>query len=187
MTMRSLLLVASSVSLVSAEVGRYSLPAPWSWKCDTSNSSVKVTGHVVESQCVKTPSAKTGQVQSLMACKMTCHKAGLIWPAPTGPVSLSTDLLNFLPNNLKVVAVIVPSEKVSNMVNQFVDVFREYLYMMSPDYEGGYKNPFSESPYLSGGSVEISIKIEDDDLSLTTDTDESYSLKIQRVIKDDPG
>merc|ERR1711902_424994 len=30
-------------------------------------------------------------------------------------------------------------------------------------------------------------KIEDDDLSLTTDTDESYSLKIQRVIKDDPG
>lgn len=121
-----------------------------------------------------------------MACKMTCHKAGLIWPAPTGPVSLSTGLLNFLPNNLKVVAVMVPSEKVSNMVNQFVDVFREYLYMMSPDYEGGYKNPFSESPYLSGGSVEISIKVEDKDLSLTTETDESYSIKIQRVNKDLP-
>ena len=187
MTMRSLLLVASSVILISAEVGRYSLPAPWSWECDTSNSSVKVTGHVVEAQCVKTASSLASKVQSLMACKMTCDKAGVIWPAPTGQVSLSKELLNFLPHNLKVVAVMSPSEKVSNMVNQFIDVFREYLYMMSPEYEGGYKSPFSESPYISGGSVEVSVKIEDDDLSLTTDTDESYSLKIQRVIKDDPG
>ena len=187
MTMRSLLLLVSTISLTSAEVGRYSLPSPWSWECDTSNSSVKVTGHVVESQCVKTPSSLAKKVQSLMACKMTCHQAGLIWPAPTGKVSLSKELLNFLPNNLNVVAVISPSEQVSNMVNQFVDVFREYLYLMSPEYEGGYKNPFSESPYLSGGSVQVSIKVEDDDLSLTTETDESYSIKIQRVIKDDPG
>merc|ERR550532_1405366 len=187
MTMRSLLLLVSTISLTSAEVGRYSLPSPWSWECDTSNSSVKVTGHVVESQCVKTPSSLAKKVQSLMACKMTCHQAGLIWPAPTGKVSLSKELLNFLPNNLNVVAVISPSEGVSNMVNQFVDIFREYLYMMSPEYEGGYKNPFSESPYLSGGSVQVSIKVEDEDLSLTTETDESYSIKIQRVIKDDPG
>lgn len=187
LTVRSLLLVASSASLISAEVGRYSLPAPWSWECDTSNSSVKVTGLVVEAQCVKTSSSLATKVQSLMACKMTCDKAGVIWPAPTGQVSLSKKLLNFLPHNLKVVAVLSPSEQVSNMVNQFVDVFREYLYMMSPEYEGGYKNPFSESPYISGGSVEVSVKVEDDDLSLTTATDESYSLKIQRVIKDDPG
>ena len=109
LTVRSLLLVASSASLISAEVGRYSLPAPWSWECDTSNSSVKVTGLVVEAQCVKTSSSLATKVQSLMACKMTCDKAGVIWPAPTGQVSLSKELLNFLPHNLKVVAVLSPS------------------------------------------------------------------------------
>ena len=70
------------------------------------------------------------------------------------------------------------------MVNQFVDVFREYLYMKSPDYEGGYKNPFSESPFISGGSVLVSIKVVQDDLSLTTETDESYKVVINHDVGD---
>ena len=33
-------------------------------------------------------------------------------------------------------------------INQFADVFREYLYLMHPNYEGGYKNPFEDQAFL---------------------------------------
>jgi len=176
-----------TVQFISAEVGRYSLPAPWSYVCDKSNSSYQTTGHVVPFKCVKTPSTQASVVQSLSACKMTCDPQGVIWPTPTTRLSLSQELINFLPQNLKVTKVVAPSESVSNMINQAVDVFREYLYLMSPEYQGGYKNPFPESSFLSGGSVHVSIKVEKDDLSLTTSTDESYQLIIQKAIVDDPG
>jgi len=182
--MLSLLLLLSAGPTIKAEVGQFSLPAPWSYVCDRSNSSYQVTGHVVPYKCVKTPSSSADKVQSLAACKMTCDPHGVIWPAPTGPLSLSQQVQHFLPHNLKVISVIAPSEDVSNMVNQFVDVFREYLYMKSPDYEGGYKNPFSESPYISGGSVLVSIKVVQDDLSLTTETDESYKVVINHDVGD---
>ena len=55
---------------------------------------------------------------------MTCDPEGVIWPAPTGQLSLSQELINFLPQNLKVIKVVAPSETVSNMVNQAVDIFR---------------------------------------------------------------
>jgi len=177
----------SALGLVAAEVGRYSLPAPWSYECDRSNSSYQVTGHVVEAKCVKTPVSAAATVQSLAACKLTCARGGVVWPAPTGPLALGPQLLHFLPQRLQVVAVIAPSQEVSDMVNQFVDVFREYLYMLSPEYEGGYKNPFTETPFLSLGQVQVHIKVEEDDLSLTTDTDESYKVTVEESSAEEAG
>jgi hypothetical protein len=67
------------------------------------------------------------------------------------------------------------------MVNQFADVFREYLYLMHPDYEGDYKNPFADQAFLSKQAVSLTISVESEETALTTDTDESYSVTIQKA------
>ena len=54
-TQERMLLVAtlqvSALGLVAAEVGRYSLPAPWSYECDRSNSSYQVSCDRRTPQC----------------------------------------------------------------------------------------------------------------------------------------
>jgi len=172
-----LLLVTSLVSLSSAEVATFRLPSPWSYECDSSNSSIG--GHYLPGRCVKIHSSSADEVQGLQACKMTCSPEGSIWPAPTGKVQLSKKLEHFIPQSLKVVSISSPTEQVSKMINQFVDVFKEYLYMTHPDYEGGYQNPFTETPYISQKEVDISLKVVSADLSLTGSTDESYSISIK--------
>ena len=176
--MLGLFLVVSFISLASSELGMFSLPSPWSYSCDSSNTSHLVTTHVVPYRCVRLPSSSASVVQGLAACKMTCDPRGTLWPSPTLETRLSQELLHFLPQQLKVVSVVSPSEEVSNMVNRFADIFKEYLYLAHPDYEGEYKNPFSESPFTRDGSVSVTIKVESEDLSLTTDTDESYELTV---------
>jgi len=174
------LLLAFLAGSTQAEIASFSLPSPWSYECDTSNSSYKTTGHLLAAQCVKVASSSAGKVQGLQACKMTCGAKGMLWPAPTGLVQLSPDLVNFIPQDFRVVSVSAPSEAVSNMINQFADVFKEYLYKMSPDYDGEYKNPFTETPFISGVTVQVSISVESEDLTLDTETDESYSIAIQK-------
>ena len=175
------LLLSLLAGTALAEIASFNLPSPWSYECDNSNSSYKTTGHLISAQCVKIPSSSAKKVQGLQACKMTCGSKGMLWPAPTGLVQLSPDLVNFIPQDFRIVSVSAPGEKVSNMINQFADVFKEYLFMMSPDYEGGYKNPFTETPFISGKSVQVSISVESEDLTLDTETDESYSIAIQRM------
>jgi len=175
------LLLGLLAGAAQAEIASYSLPSPWSYECDTSNSSYKTTGHLIPAKCVKVPSSSSEKVQGLQACKMTCGSKGTLWPAPTGLVQLSSDLVNFIPQDFRVVSVSAPSEDVSNMINQFADVFKEYLFMMNPDYEGGYKNPFTETPFINGKTVQVSISVENEDLTLDTETDETYSIAIQRM------
>ena len=176
----SLSLLISFLSAATAEVGRFSLPSPWSYSCDSTNSSHLLTTHVTPYKCVKVASSSASQVQGLAACKMTCEPRGTLWPAPTQLTRLSQDLLHFLPQQLKVVSVISPSEAVSQMVNRFADIFKEYLYLAHPDYQGGYEDPFSESPFTRDGSVSVTIKVESEDLSLTTETEESYEVRISQ-------
>merc|ERR1711892_424380 len=175
------LLLGLLAGAAQTEIASYSLPSPWSYECDTSNSSYTTTGHFIPAKCVKVPSSSSEKVQGLQACKMTCGSKGTLWPAPTGLVQLSSDLVNFIPQNFRVVSVSAPSEDVSNMINQFADVFKEYLFMMNPDYEGGYKNPFTETPFINGKTVQVSISVENEDLTLDTETDETYSIAIQRM------
>jgi len=177
--MRSLLrlVVAGCLACLGlAEVGTFRLPSPWSYSCDNSNSSIG--GHFLPGRCVKIPSADAATVQGLQACKMTCAPEGTLWPVPTGKVQLSKTLEHFIPQSLRVVSVSSPTEKVSTMINQFVDVFREYLYLSHPKYEGGYKNPFQETPYIKQKQVDISLEVESGDLALRGDTDESYTISI---------
>ena len=165
--MRSLwcLLVALFAGATHAEIASFRLPSPWSFECDKTNSSFRTSGHLIPARCVKVPSSSSEKVQGLQACKMTCESKGTLWPTPTGKLQLSSDLVHFIPQDFRVVSVSAPSEDVSNMINQFADVFREYLYMVNPDYEGEYKNPFSETPFINGKTVQVSISVDSEDLT----------------------
>lgn len=174
----SLALLSSLLSLTSGEVASFSLPSPWSYTCDRSNSSIG--GHYHPARCVKVSSSKAETVQGLNACKMTCSQKGNIWPAPTGSVSVSTGLVSFLPQELRLVSVVAPSDQVSKWLNQFGDVFREYLYLMHPDYQGGYKNPFTDQEHLKGQAVKLAISVSSEEESLTGQTDESYTINISK-------
>ena len=44
---------------------------------------------------------------------MTCSSRGNLWPVPTGRVQVSQDLVKFLPQELRLVAVTAPSDQVS--------------------------------------------------------------------------
>jgi len=174
--MEGLLVLVASLSLVDADVSTFRLPSPWSYECDSSNSSIG--GHFIPGRCVKVESAQAEKVQGLQACKMTCGMYGTLWPVPTGQTKLSQQLEHFLPKSLRVVSVSSPTEEVSNMINQFVDVFREYLYLTHPDYEGGYKDPFTDTPYVADKQVSLFLTVGSPDLRLISSTDESYMISI---------
>jgi hypothetical protein len=93
-----------------ATAGFFSLPSPWSYQCDRSNSSIG--GHHHAARCVKVEAFKAETVQGMNACKMTCSSSGSLWPQPTGRVQVSNGLVGFLPQELRVVAVSAPSEQV---------------------------------------------------------------------------
>ena len=92
-----------------------------------SNSSIG--GHYHPARCTKVPSHRAEKVQGMNACKMTCSHRGTIWPSPTGgwedqltttpgQVRLSQRLVNFLPQELRLVAVTAPSEQVIRNILQ---------------------------------------------------------------------
>jgi len=168
------------VVVTRTELASFSLPSPWSYECDDSNSSIG--GHIIGPRCVKVSSALASVVQGLAACKMTCGEHGQLWPQPTGQTKLSKKLVHFLPKDIQLVSVASSSETVSNMVNQFFDVFREYLYYMQPDYEGGYKNPFVDKPYITSTKIQVSVSVEQESVKLTTETDESYNVVVEDMV-----
>ena len=51
-------------------------------------------------------------------------------------------------------------------INQFADVFREYLYFMHPNYEGGYKNPYEEQAFLKSQVKLKKVKTPEENSSL---------------------
>jgi len=174
----ALLLVAG---LARAERALYSLPSPWSYQCDRSNTSHTTTGHIIPAFCRKVPSSADEKVQGLAACKMTCGAEGMLWPAPSGTTQLSQELVHFLPADFRLVTVAASGEEVSKMVHKYADVMKEHLFMMSPDYEGGYKDPFPRSSFVPRVSVSLAVAVESEEVRLTTDTDESYTITVEKM------
>jgi hypothetical protein len=68
------------------------------------NSHVKKTilNVVFASRCIQEARTEAETPVGLNSCKMTCGEAGMLWPLPTVQVQLSRDLVNFLPQDLKV-------------------------------------------------------------------------------------
>jgi len=194
--MRWLALLALVVGTL-AKVNRYTLSEPWTYVCDTSNSSIG--GHHVGPRCVKTENALDGdaitsndpsvsvvysQVISLGSCKMTCGEFGLVWPQPEN-MEHSQDLVHFLPQDVEFVSV-TGGVDVENLVGKFSEIFEEYLFKKSPQYENYKVDPFSGKPFISDSKIQISVAVSDEDVSLVHGTDESYKLEISKSAKN-PG
>jgi hypothetical protein len=63
----------------------------------------KTISNVVFSfRCIQEARTEAETPVGLNTCKMTCGEAGMLWPRPTVQVQLSRDLVNFLPQDLKV-------------------------------------------------------------------------------------
>jgi len=177
-----LLLLGLLCGLSQANIRQYSLPSPWSYQCDRSNSSVG--GHFVQPRCVKVESNSAERVTGLNACKLTCGPTGLVWPKPK-EMFHEQGLVNFLPQDFEFESVVTSSESVSNLVHEFIDIFKEYLLMKNPDYEGGYKNAFQKEAIVSTTPVRVRVEVTSPDSEFVTDTDESYSLEIMKLASAD--
>jgi len=173
------LLLLLVVWQVRSDPLQFTLPSPWSYACDVSNSSLG--GHYVQPRCIKVPSSSATEVKGLNACKMTCGATGLVWPKPVS-MERSQDLVHFTPQELNFFSVATGSDEVSLLVNKFADIFKEYLYMKNPEYEGGYVNPFQDKPFTATKDIKVSVEVLDGDASFTTETDESYSVEIKPVV-----
>jgi hexosaminidase len=177
--MRWLLALLTLVVGTLAKVNIYTLTNPWTYVCDSSNSSIG--GHFVGPRCVKTENTQDGEAVSLGACKMTCGEFGLVWPLPES-IQHSQDLVHFLPQDVKFTSV-TGGDNVVNMVNKFAEIFEEYLFKKSPQYEYYKVDPFSGKPFISDSIIDISVFVVEDDISLVHGTDESYTLEITQNTK----
>lgn len=175
--MRMLILLLVGLVGVHGEVLSYDLPSPWSYTCDNNSNP---GGHPIPARCVKVEGEGPEDKVGLNACKMTCGEFGMVWPRPVSMVH-SKQLIHFLPEDLTFVSNSSNSDAVSNMVNKFSEVFKEYLFMKSPEYAGNFINPFSSKPFLSNSEIKVTVEVESPDVSFTTETDESYSVEIKRV------
>jgi len=164
---------------VHGEISQFQLPSPWTYTCDRGNSSIG--GHYVGPRCIKGPSAEAESVTGLNECKLTCGNAGMVWPMPT-EMSHSDDIIRFIPQDLEFRSVTTSSDTVGNFLNKFIDIFREYLYMKNPAYEGEYKNPFENKPYISTTKVLVHVTIDSPSAEFNTQTDESYSIDIAGTV-----
>ena len=111
--------------------------SPWTWKCNEGKEVVG--GHALEGRCSKAlydPKAEERQV-GMNACKMTCNMYGMLWPKPTGEVELSKELLYLLPGDLTLGMDNDSPANLQPLVNTKRKIFREYLYLMHPNYNKG--------------------------------------------------
>eukprot|EP00088_Acartia_fossae_P031560 TRINITY_DN3242_c0_g1_i11.p1 TRINITY_DN3242_c0_g1~~TRINITY_DN3242_c0_g1_i11.p1 ORF type:complete len:644 (-),score=150.03 TRINITY_DN3242_c0_g1_i11:691-2586(-) len=166
-----LFLVAGSL----AEVRRYSVNTnPWTYVCDSTNSSIG--GHFVGARCIKTENAEGSTAIGLNECKMTCGEFGVVWPQPLA-MQKSNEVVRFIPQDVRFTS-ITGGDAVVNMVNKFSEIFQEYLLMKSSDYKYYKVDPFNTKPFISDTKIEISVAVTDEDVSLTSNVDESYKLEI---------
>lgn len=158
--------------------------SPWTWKCHKGKEVIG--GHNIVGRCSKEEYDKsTGDPQvNMMACKMTCNNNGMLWPKPTGSVTLSNKLTNLLPGDISITVSQSTPFEVQGLILEFRDVFEEYLALMHPKYEANSgRNPFA-SDRSAGANVKVIVSVTSNETRLTMDTDESYSLTIQAQARD---
>lgn len=83
---------------------------PWRWECE-------------KGQCVKKPLLETDfdSAISLNTCQMFCGDAGLLWPKPTGSISLGDSIVKIDLNQVKL-AESFEDEKLKELFNKSLEV-----------------------------------------------------------------
>lgn len=141
--------------------------SPWAWDCNEAKKS-----------CSRVRASETTRPLDLMECKMTCSDQGLVWPLPTGSLSLSKELEVFADEYSIALVAFNSTPTVEFLAKKFfTDVFVNYLTVM----RGELGKQQQQLRQLDLVTVNIDIQVEKDFADLTMDTDESYSLSSSRI------
>ncbi|XP_063240349.1 chitooligosaccharidolytic beta-N-acetylglucosaminidase [Bacillus rossius redtenbacheri] len=150
------------------QVGKQEASTPavspvWTWECQSQ-------------RCEKLLLAGGQAAQSLDACKLLCGEYRVLWPRPTGKLSLGDSLYTISPNSIT--AELTPtgrqlSPEVGELFRNAVKLFRKNVLDLAT----------GSGPIRSvGRSLLVECSIDDTALaSFKSDTDESYLLQISEA------
>ncbi|XP_045139187.1 chitooligosaccharidolytic beta-N-acetylglucosaminidase-like isoform X2 [Portunus trituberculatus] len=141
----------------------FKMPPPWGWRCE-------------DGRCVKHAAAGGADLVPLNQCKLTCGRAGVLWPLPIS-ASLGRRVSLFLPHNASLRPA-CPTE-VCPLLQEAFALFRDALQRYHPDYAGGevpWAGPWDAA--TEAHALVVAVTVEGPQAHLTLDTDESYSLTV---------
>ncbi|XP_058053517.1 chitooligosaccharidolytic beta-N-acetylglucosaminidase isoform X2 [Anopheles bellator] len=125
----------------------------------------------VEDRCVKTPFSEDyprEKAISLAACRLFCgNGAGLLWPQPTGPITIGTDLVHIDPEQVW----FEWNEKLQQLAPLWETNKERFRRQLQATAQG-------VSLRSGGRSMHVKIDVEDESLTLNHGTDESYTLTV---------
>merc|ERR1711962_549569 len=111
-----------SVLIISHYItGTSSYTSPWGWECRTD----PVDGNLEPTQvsrCIKVQKSSSSSSTGLNTCKITCGPYGALWPQPTGPLELGSEVAFFLPQNIGQVTTTCPGA-VRHYLDMAFDIF----------------------------------------------------------------
>ncbi|XP_071451114.1 chitooligosaccharidolytic beta-N-acetylglucosaminidase-like [Hetaerina americana] len=155
------IVVGSLPSSFADSSGRRSPAKQWSWDCDA-----------VIGQCRKVPVTTPGTGGlGLEACRLTCGRAGALWPMPTGTISLGSLLSPLNPEGVAFTYT-GQSEGTARLIAEAVRVFQGNLRALVPRGAGQRRAGAARDL-----SILVSVAASPGDDLLTWDTDEGYSLR----------
>jgi len=157
----------------------------WTYKCN--ESPELIGGHPVQGRCLKVlaSSVSNGETtRDMNGCKLTCGQHGVLWPVPTGNVTMSKQLVtNLVPESITFSnEQVIPDPKLLDMIEKLEKVFLANLRAHHPDFDpatqeirnGGFRSQSGQQQ----PSLDVRFTISDSDTSPQMDQDESYRLTV---------
>lgn len=136
---------------------------PWGWQCESG-------------RCVKKYSTVDSGLVTLNTCKLTCGRAGALWPLPTTS-SVGDEVALFLPDNISFQPTC--QSEVCNLLEEAFAIFKDNLQRYHPGYSNG------DAPWLGPWNATteahllyVDVTVTGVNSSLTLETDESYELSV---------
>lgn len=146
------------VVLVSTTIA--SSDPSWSFTCKNGHCERQMSG----------AAGSTERAISMAECKLTCSGDGMLWPLPSGPMTLA--------KTVKPIDIAQLSEQIEapnaakELMNSAIVVFKQRL---------GLTNN-NNNAQAAGTSLHLSVEIKSDEVRLTLHTIESYELTIETQV-----
>ena len=123
----------------------------------------------MEGSCVKQElKADVSDPQALSVCQLFCSENGALWPKPTKHYSVDNKTVHLDPKKIRLTG-IKSDTRVGILLQKNLKKLKENVQSLSP-----------KKSQTNGNAMTIRILVEDDDISLTLGTDESYKLIISQ-------
>jgi len=174
--------LALSVTLVLVLKPSVAQDDVWTYMCK--EEPEKIGGHQVQGRCIKVLSSKISDgvdTKDLDGCKLTCGDHGMLWPIPTGNVTMAKTLVkNLVPESVTFSKESVfPNPKIDDMLNELEKIFKNYLRANHPDFDPASKTILEGGFTESGAgvpSLDVRFTIRSSEVSPVMEQDEGYRL-----------